>query len=195
MKTKLVHYLQLWKLEGLSDYDTRRPMVRTGTNLLGLVKHVAAVESTYFGEVFGRPFPEKYPWMALDAETNSDMWATPAESQESVTSLYRRVWAHSDATIAALDLDAPGYVSWWQADLREVSLHQILIHVVAETQRHAGHADILRELIDGDAGQRRDDPNISASYDWDVHRALLEQAARAAGAVRNTSLNTIRLVD
>jgi hypothetical protein len=185
MKTKLVHYLQrgrdalLWKLEGLSDYDTRRPMVRTGTNLLGLVKHVAAVESTYFGEVFGRPFPEKYPWMALDAETNSDMWATPAESQESVTSLYRRVWAHSDATIAALDLDAPGYVSWWQADLREVSLH----------------ADILRELIDGDAGQRRDDPNISASYDWDVHRALLEQAARAAGAVRNTSLNTIRLVD
>ena len=68
----------MWKLEGLSEYDSRRPMTPTGTNLLGLVKHVASVELGYFGETFGRPFDEPLPW-SVGAEANADMWATADE--------------------------------------------------------------------------------------------------------------------
>ncbi|RSM43278.1 hypothetical protein DMB66_53620 [Actinoplanes sp. ATCC 53533] len=63
----------LWKLEGLSEYDARRPLVPTGTNLLGLVKHVAGVEAGYFGETFGRPFGEPMPWLDEGAEPNADI--------------------------------------------------------------------------------------------------------------------------
>ncbi len=187
MKDDLVLYLQrgrdvlLWKLDGLSEYDIRRPMVTTGTNLLGIVKHVASVEAGYLGEVFGRPFPERLPWLADGAEPNADMWATVDESSESITALYRRVWMHSDATIAALDLDATGSVPWWPEERRVVTLHRILVHMIAENERHAGHADIVRELIDGAIGQRPDSPNLDTEFDWTAHRARLETAARDAG--------------
>ena len=87
-KADLQHYLQiarealLWKLDGLSEYDVRRPMAPTGTNLLGLVKHVASVEAGYFGDTFGRPFDEPLPWIDEDAEPNADMWATADESRD-----------------------------------------------------------------------------------------------------------------
>ena len=115
-KADLRRYLQdtrgsvLWKLEGLSEYDVRRPLVPTGTNLLGLVKHLACVEIGYFGDTFGRPFAGKLPWD--EADPNSDMFATPGESREFITGLYRQAWAHSDATIEALELDATGHVPW-----------------------------------------------------------------------------------
>jgi uncharacterized damage-inducible protein DinB len=186
MKDDLTRYLHrarealIWKLDGLSEYDARRPMVKTGTNLLGLVKHMAGVESDYFGSVFGRPFPETIPWALDDAEDNSDMWATPDQSRSEITSLYRSVWAHSDATIVQLELDAPGFVRWWPADRQNVTLHLILSHVVAETQRHAGHADIVRELIDGKVGLRPDVSNLTEELDWTAHRSRLERAARDA---------------
>jgi uncharacterized damage-inducible protein DinB len=189
-KAHLSGYLQsgrdalLWKLEGLDEYDIRRPVVPTGTNLLGLVKHVASVEAGYFGETFGRPFPEPLPWMDDDAEPNADMWATPEESRDAVVALYHRVWAHSDATIAALDLDAPGTVAWWAPDRSAVTLQRILVHMIAETQRHAGHADIVRELIDGAAGLRRDNDNLPEveSAWWADYRERLEQAAQSASS-------------
>src|SRR3954466_5123474 len=152
-KQTLHHYLRLvrsallWKLDGLSEYDIRRPLTPTGTNLLGLVKHAAGVEVGYFGDTFGRPFGETLPWLAEDAEPNADMWATADESREHIAALYQRVWRHADATIADLALDATGHVPWWSADRKEVTLHQVLVHVTAETHRHAGHADILRELV------------------------------------------------
>jgi uncharacterized damage-inducible protein DinB len=189
-KADLRHYLQaarealLWKLEGLSEYDVRRPMVATGTNLLGLVKHVAGVEAGYFGETFGRPFEEPLPWLDDGAEPNADMWATAEESREQIIGLYRRVWAHSDATIEALALDAIGHVLWWPPEHREVTLHQILVHVIAETDRHAGHADIVRELIDGAVGLREGNDNM-ASGDrawWESYRSGLERVAREAGS-------------
>jgi uncharacterized damage-inducible protein DinB len=188
MKQDLTRYLQrgrdalLWKLDGLGEYEVRRPMVPTGTNLLGLVKHVATVESGYFGVVFGRPFPESLPWTAEDAEPNADMWATADESRDSITDLYRRVWAHSDQTIADLDLDSMGLVPWWPEDGREVTLHRVLVHMIAETDRHTGHADIVRELIDGTVGHRPDSSNLDENNDWVAHRGRLEQAARAAAA-------------
>src|SRR5207245_7015249 len=116
----------LWKLEGLSEYDVRRPMVRTGTNLLGLVKHVATMEVGYFGDTFGRPFDEPLPWFTRDAEPNADMWATATESREQIVGLYRRACAHSDVTINTLPLDAVGHVPWWQEG-NEVTLLRILV--------------------------------------------------------------------
>ena len=187
-KDVLLRYLQegrdalLWKLEGLGEYDIRRPLVPTGTNLLGLVKHVASTEAEYFASVFGRPFAENLPWLDDTAEPNSDMWATADESRDDIVGLYRRVWANSDATIAALPLDAPGVVPWWREETRNVTLQQILVHMIAETHRHAGHADIVRELIDGAAGLRANNSNLPAVERewWAGHRDRLEAVAREA---------------
>lgn len=188
-KADLHSYLQagrealLWKLDGLSEYDVRRPMVPTGTNLLGLVKHVASCEVGYFGDTFGRPFDEPLPWLEDGSEPNADMWATADESRAQIVELYHRAWAHSDATIGALGLDAVGHVPWWPNDRRGVTLHRILVHMIAETDRHAGHADIVRELIDGSAGLREGNDNLAPGDRgwWQGYRSRLEQAAREAG--------------
>ncbi len=188
-KAHLLRYLQsarealVWKLEGLDEYGIRRPLTPTGTNLLGLVKHVAGTEAGYLGDVFGRPFPEPLPWMTEEAEANSDMWATPDESRESVVDLYHRVWQHSDATVEALELDAEGTVAWWHPERRKVSLEQILIHMIAETHRHAGHADIVRELVDGAVGMREGNENMPSTETswWQAHYDRLEAAAKEAG--------------
>jgi hypothetical protein len=188
-KAVLCRYLQdtrgalLWKLDGLSEYDVRRPLVPTGTNLLGLVKHLASVEIGYFGDTFGRPFTGPLPWDEEDP--TSDLFATSAESREFITGLYRQAWAHSDATIEALELDATGRVPWWPADRNEVTLHRVLVHVIAETSQHAGHADIVRELIDGAAGLRADRPNLPSTEQawWSAHRDRVETAAREAAGL------------
>jgi uncharacterized damage-inducible protein DinB len=188
-KTDLKRYLTggrealLWKLDGASDYDIRRPMTPTGTNLLGLVKHVAIVEAGYFGVTFGRPLAEVASWYEEDLEPNADMWATLEESREDVAGLYRRVWAHSDATIDELALDAVGHVPWWPGEHGEVTLHKVLVHVIAETDRHAGHADIVRELADGTVGLREGRDNmapVDAAW-WEAYRNRLERVARDAG--------------
>jgi hypothetical protein len=183
-KAKLLRYLQdgreavVWKLEGLEDYDIRRPLVRTGTNLLGLVKHLACVEFAYFGPVFGRPMGVRNPWFEDGAEPNVDMWATPEESREGTVGFYRRAWSVADATAESLDLDSPGVVPWWGGV--EVTLHTILVHVLAETHRHAGHADLVRELIDGSAGFARGDSNMPPDDPewWRSYRDRVEQAAQ-----------------
>lgn len=185
-KDDLQRYLQVgreaivWKLDGCSDYDIRRPLVPTGTNLLGLVKHLSSVELGYFGDCFGRPHGIDLPWYDDDAEVNADMWATPEESRDEIVGLYHRAWAHADATIEELDLTAVGRVPWWPPDRNEVTLHRILVHVATETHRHAGHADIVRELIDGAAGLRRDNDNLpdEDSSWWADYRDRIEQAAR-----------------
>ncbi|MEU8171504.1 DinB family protein [Microbispora hainanensis] len=190
-KNDLLRYLQaardalLWKLDGLSEYEIRRPLTPTGTNLLGLVKHVAGVEAGYFGEVFGRPFGEPMPWMEDDSEDNADMWATEDESRDDIIGLYRRVWQHADATIAALAIDATGRVPWWPDERSEATLHQVLVHVIAELNRHVGHADIVRELIDGAAGLRDGGLNLPSGDQkwWEDYRNRLEETARRAAQV------------
>ena len=170
----------LWKLDGLSEYDVRRPLVPTGTNLLGLIKHVGSVAFGYFGDVFGRPSGEPLPWFADDAVPNDDMWATADESSEQILGLWERAWEHSDATIEALQLDAIGHVPWW-APNDEVTLHRILVHMIAEINRHAGHADIVREQIDGTAGLRADVDNLApGDADWWAdYRDRLDEVARS----------------
>lgn len=187
-KADLQRYLQLareavvWKLDGLSEYDVRRPLVPSGTNLLGLVKHLAYLEFGYLGECFDRPPEEPGPWLEDDSDPTADLWATADESREDILGRYRRGWAHADRTIAALELDSPGRVPWWGAR-GEVTLQRILLHMIAETNRHAGHADIVRELIDGAAGlspRNSNMPDRDAAA-WSAHREKLEEIARIAG--------------
>ena len=175
----------VWKLNGLSEYNIRRPMVPTGTNLLGLVKHLASLELGYFGATFERPSGEPLPWFEDHAEPNADLWATAAESREFIVGLYRRACAHADATIDALALDAIGHVPWWPNGQNEATLHKILVHMVAETSRHAGHADIVRELVDGSVGWKADDDNlppVDRAW-WQSYRSRLERVAYEAGQV------------
>ncbi|MEW1638791.1 DinB family protein [Streptomyces sp. NPDC093801] len=191
-KAELLRYLQegrdalVWKLEGLSEYDVRRPLTPTGTNLLGLVKHVAGVELGYFGDTFGRPFFREEPpgwWYTQDAEPNADMWATSDESREDIVGLYRQAWEHSDATIASLALDTVGRVPWWPEERREMTLHHALVRVISDTQRHAGHADILRESLDGSTGESKGRNSLPAEDRawWENHRGRLERVARRFG--------------
>jgi hypothetical protein len=96
--------------------------------------------------------------------------------------MYQRAWAHTDETIDSLTLDAAGHVPWWGEGRRDVTLHQVLVHVIAETHRHAGHADIVRELIDGAAGLRPGNDNLApgdAAW-WTAYRARLERVAEEA---------------
>lgn len=157
-KSVLTHYLQrqrealVWKLDGLTERQARTPLTPTGTNLLGLVKHVANVEYGYFGEVFGRPAADPMLVDFATADDNDDFWARADERMEDVIAFYRRAWAHADATIAALPLDAVGTVPWWREERRHPTLHTVLVHHIQELARHAGHADIVRELIDSQVG-------------------------------------------
>ncbi len=190
-KSDLHSYLQsvrqamVWKLDGLSEYDARRPLTPTGTNLLGLVKHLATVEFGYFGACFGRPAEEPMPWGEADAEPNADMWANADESREQIVALYHRAWAHADETIDSLALDAIGQMPWW-GDRGQVTLQRLLVHMIAETNRHAGQADIVRELIDGAAGLRADNDNLPSNDPawWESYRDRLERAAQEAGSRR-----------
>ncbi|MEV6906441.1 DinB family protein [Amycolatopsis sp. NPDC051071] len=184
-----VREVLLWKLEGLGEYEIRRPLTRTGTNLLGLVKHLSLSESRYFGEVFDRPFPEPLPrWDDL-GQRGADLWATEHETREEVIGRYRRVWEHSDATIAALALDSPGHVPWWPRP--RVMLFNVLVHLLTETSRHAGHADILREQLDGSTGMAADyaTQQRDAAF-WEVRRDQIERAAAAAIAPPDHDLRT-----
>ncbi|MFJ3222591.1 DinB family protein [Streptomyces sp. NPDC086783] len=187
-KDGLHFYLQsardalLWKLEGLSEYDIRRPLTPTGTNLLGLVKHAASVELGYLCDTFGRPSGEPLPWLDDGAEPNADMWVPADESRKQIVELYRRAWAHADATIDALPLETVGRVPWWPAGRDEVTLHHAVVRVISDTHRHAGHADILRELMDGAVGMNEGNTSMPTddSAWWADYRDRLERAARDA---------------
>jgi Protein of unknown function (DUF664) len=176
----------VWKLDGLGEYDIRRPLTATGTNLLGLVKHNAAMEVLYFGEVFGRTHDT---WSG-DTEPNADLWAAPDEARDDIVALYRRACEFADATITELPLEAVGRVPWWGDGT--VTLHRVLVHVTAETQRHAGHADIIRELIDGSAGLLKglDNLRFGDRAQWDDFRDQVEAAARLTG--RYLTLDTLQ---
>ncbi len=171
-----------WKLEGLSDYDVRRPMTSTGTNLLGLLKHAATVQAGYLGDCMGRPFPDPPKCFGPDAEDNDDMWALPDETRADIEALWARSCAHADATIAALPIDAEGHVPWWPAERNPVTLEYVLVHLQHDLSRHAGHADIVRELIDGSVGTSAERSNLP-DHDADWWRAYVERLEETARQV------------
>ena len=138
----------LWKLEGLGDDDLRRPLVPSGTSLLGLVKHLAAVEYSWFCDTFGR---EVEPLPFDDDDPDADLRIEPEETTEEILAFYGRARAAADQAIAELEVEDTG-TAWSGA---AVTMRWVLIHMIEETARHAGHVDILRELIDGMAGDHR----------------------------------------
>ncbi len=171
----------LWKVEGVSERDLRMPLTPTGTNLLGIVKHLAGVEAEYFGACLGRPWPEPFAFWDDDAEHNADMWATADESPEQVLDTYRRVVAFADETIEPLPLDAPATVPWWRTP--ETDLHTLLVHMAVETARHLGHLDILREQVDGARGWRAEVtnlPDVDEAW-WADYVARLRTVAEQSG--------------
>ena len=139
----------LWKLEGLDDEQLRRAMVPSGTSLLGLVKHLAYVERSWFQEVWDGQ-EVSYPWTKQDPD--ADWRIEPDETTEDVLALYDRECDRSRAIVAAAssldDLaEHPRHRGW------KMSRRWILIHMIEETARHVGHADILREQLDGATGE------------------------------------------
>ena len=152
----LLHYLQrsreavLRGLDGMSEYDARRPVVPSGNNVLGLVKHLATMEFEYLGSCVGRPVDPPVQWVADGSiDRSADTWAAPEETREEIVALYRRAWAHSAASLAALPYDAPAHVHWWPQGRQTTTLGHLLARMVDETARHAGHVDLMRELVDG----------------------------------------------
>jgi hypothetical protein len=169
------------KLEGLSEYDVRRPMSRTGTNLLGLMKHLTLYEAAYFGHVFGRPYPgQPVPTLDGDFRNRDFMWVTEHEARADIMAAYQRACLHADATIESLPLDAAGHASWWHSD---VSLFTVLVHMLIETSQHLGHADIIREAMDGAVGANTAPLTLTEKVDWAEHRAMVETAARKAAKI------------
>ncbi|SFW82464.1 DinB family protein [Amycolatopsis australiensis] len=166
----------LASLSGLGEYDVRRPLTPTGTNLLGLVKHLIGIEFGTLGDCVGRPAPVRLPWVEDGSIWDgADMWATAEESREELVELYRTAWRHTDETIELLPLDAPATVPWWPEERRRTTFGSLLVRTTAETAHHAGHADVVRELIDGRPGPDHDD--IGDAAWWDRYLARVRDAA------------------
>ncbi|WP_408899342.1 DinB family protein [Nocardioides sp. R1-1] len=172
----------LWKVEGLGERDLRLPRTPTGSSLLGIVLHCANVEIGYFGPTFGRSWPEPdhpalVPEDAYDADPQAD-WTVPATLPAAdLVSFYERVGAFADAALAELPLDTVGRVPWWPEDRSAVTLQEIAVHVMSDLYRHAGHADILREQVDGSTGMRPGMTNVPDGVDWPAYVARLTAIA------------------
>lgn len=167
----------IWKIDGLGEYNIRRPLTPTGTNLLGLIKHAATWEARYFGEVFGRPFAELPRWQDADG---TDLWVSADETRAQILEFYRRARDHADTAIRELPIDAPGRVPWWPRP--DVTLFAVMVHVLNDTTRHAGHADILRESLDGQTGVAPGQEQAIDVAARAAHCEQIEAAARAASA-------------
>jgi len=139
--------VMIWKLDGLNDEQLRRPMTPSGTNLLGLVKHLAAVEYGWFCTTFGRS-TEPLPFDEDDED--ADLRVNDDESTEDILAFYRRACDAADLAMSEVGLDGEGTA--WFGDT--VSMRWVILHMIEETARHAGHADILREMLDGTTGYR-----------------------------------------
>lgn len=189
-KDDLLRYLNeardamLWKLADLDEYSARRPMTPTGTNLLGLVKHLTAGELTYFARTFDRPTPDLSYLDTFDPWENEDMWARADEPRDEIVDRYRRVGAHTDGVIVDLPLDTVGRVPHWPAERAGTTLHHIVVRMIGETHRHAGQADILREQLDGTVGYRADSDSLPSDDRawWEEHVRQVEAAARQASS-------------
>ena len=143
----------IWKVEGLDDEQLRRPITPSGTNLLGLVKHLGGAELGWFCMTFGRDTDGLLPFDPA-VEDASDLRVEPHESTRDILDFYARARAAADRAIDDLDLDDLGKAFAW-FDGAAVSLRWALVHMLEETVRHTGHMDIARELIDGATGDHR----------------------------------------
>jgi uncharacterized damage-inducible protein DinB len=142
----------LWKLRGLDDEQLRRPVAPSGTNLLGLLKHLGNVEYSWFCETFGR---ETEPLHYDESDPDADLRVEPHESTADILAFYGRARAAANAAIDELPLEHLG-TAWFG---EQVTMRWVLVHMLEEVARHAGHMDIARELIDGTTGDHPDAAN------------------------------------
>ncbi|MPZ28090.1 MAG: DUF664 domain-containing protein [Micromonosporaceae bacterium] len=125
--------------DGLTDEQQRTPGVPSGTNLLGLIQHLTGVEEHWFQRVF----------LGEDRDPDESMDVPAGTTREEVVAAYRTACARSDEIVRACpDLSTMAQIASPGHD-RRASLRMIVAHMIEETARHAGHADILREQIDG----------------------------------------------
>lgn len=182
-KDQLITYLNnsrkavLWKAEGLSDAEVTRPMVNSGTNILGVIQHLASVEYGYFVQCLGFTITDdRYAALEADPEPSADMWVPAEVSRQETMDFYHRAITAADANIAALPFDAPATVPWWRPETRQTTLGRLLLHMNVENSRHAGHLDIVRELIDGSTGLLKENTNIPPyeATEWkELHQKIL----------------------
>jgi uncharacterized damage-inducible protein DinB len=133
------------KCAGLSEDELRRPMVVSGTSMLGIVKHLGYNERWWFQEVFAAQDAE-FPWSEDDPD--AEFRIDDHESAESIFEFYSNECDKSRAIVAEANLDD---IASHSKSAR--SLRWILLHMFEETSRHNGHLDILREMIDGVTGE------------------------------------------
>ena len=131
----------LRKLDGVTETQARWSPVSSGTSLLWLLRHAGSAESIWVLDRFARVGPD-------DDLLSNDL--LPHDTIDSLTARYLRVWELTDDIVNASDLDTVCRVD---DDMADPDLRWVLAHLCAETARHAGHADILRELIDGTTGR------------------------------------------
>ena len=134
-----------WKLAGLTDEQLRASVLPSPITPIGLVKHLAAVEFGWFCDTFGRP-SEPLPF-DLDDE-NADFRLEPDETTADMIAFWGRARVAANEAVDEIDLGETG-TAWFG---EEVSMRWVMIHMVEELARHAGHMDVMRELIDGAVG-------------------------------------------
>lgn len=169
----------IFKSGQLTEELARRPMTATGTHILGVVHHLAITEYGYFGLCLNRPVDDPYARKMLELDDPQADFIPPADfSAQQVIDLYQRAVEFADAGFDKLELDSPAEVPWW-VHHRQTTLEHLMVHMIAETSRHAGHLDIVRELLDGQVGLRPEAPNLPdyTARQWQEQRDRLQQAA------------------
>lgn len=186
-KARLRDYLDqsrtaaLWKTENLSESGLRLPLVPSGSSILGIINHLAFTEFGYFSYCLKRPVTNQ---RALDLfkldDPLGDFVVEKEVSSAEVREFYQQAISASNAGIDELELTAPAFVPWW-GEHAATTLEHLLIHMCSETARHAGHLDLLRELLDGSIGFTRGNTNLPdlSPTEWKEHYERLKGIAEA----------------
>ncbi|MBD1539332.1 DinB family protein [Arthrobacter sp. S13_S34] len=172
----------LWKCEGLSDAQARTPLTPTGTHVMGLLLHLAVTESQYFISCFGREIENRVIQGVIEAEEAQADFLPPSNmTLADAVTIYRETTAAADAVLDELELDSPAVVPWWIKH-RHTTVERLLVHMIAESHRHAGHLDIVREQLDGFIGLRPSAPNIPdlTPDQWEEQRLRMNALADGA---------------
>ena len=136
------------KVEDVSDELARQAPTASSLSLLGLVKHAATWEQRWFQAVMaGRQLPDRWPEVEPEPH-DADFIVGESDTVSHWIAVYREQFEESNKIAASMDLDTPCA----RTDLIECNLRYVLLHLIEETARHAGHADIIRETLDGTRG-------------------------------------------
>jgi len=174
----------IYKAQGLSDHLARKPLTPTGTHVLGVVHHLAITEYGYFGQCLGREINNPYVQELMDSDDPQADFLPPAHfTAGDIIDFYQQAVAFCEQSIASLPLDAPAEVPWW-IRRRHTTLEQLMIHMIAETSRHAGHLDIVREQLDGFTGLRPEAPNLPpySTTQWEQQYTKINQLSQTLDA-------------